>query len=239
MEETEGRSHRATNWFAALTRTGRLPGLLVVIACGIVLYGFLFSGDYAVDDVVVRGAQLGDPVEIASTSGAFGASIFEVEPALVAGRIAELPYVQNVNVETHWPSQVVVTVEERVPVIVWRTAGRSFLVDAHGQILAPASADSDLPVVESDTGDVEIGGAIDPRQVASVQSVYASVGPQLDSLTWSEREGLTAQLDDRSIVIFGYPERFPMKIAVYQDIGTIETAWSVLDLREPERPYYE
>lgn len=235
----EGFSHRATNWFAVLTRTGRLPGLLVAIACGIVLYGFLVSGDYVVDDVVVRGAQLGDPVEIASATGAFGESIFDVEPASIAERIGALPYVERVDVETHWPSQVVVTVTERTPVVVWRTGDGSYLVDAYGHVLGDAGSDSGLPVVESDALEIEAGGFVDPRQVAAVAAVYQMLGTRLESVTWSEREGLTAQLDDRRIVIFGYPEQFPLKMAVFQEFGTIDTPWSVLDLREPDRPYYE
>lgn len=236
---TERRPHRAINWFAVLTRTGRLPSLLVAIAGAIVLYGFLFSGDYEVDDVVVKGAQLGDPVEIASASGAFGDSVFEVEPKVIAERLTALPYMQQVDIETHWPSQIVVNVTERVPVIVWETEESSFLVDARGQLLTATGNGMDLPVVESEAVELEVGGQIDPRWVASVRAVYDSLGPQLDRVIWSDREGLTARLDDKSIVMFGYPERFPLKVAVYQEVRTTDMLWSVLDLREPDRPYYE
>jgi cell division protein FtsQ len=216
-----------------------LPSLLVAIACAIVLYGFLFSGDYGVDDVVVKGAQLGDPVEIASATGAFGDSVFEVEPEAVAKRLTALPYMQQVNIETHWPSQIVVNVTERVPVIVWQTEDGSFLVDARGQVLAMAGNGMDLPVVESEAIELEAGGQIDPQLVASVRAVYDNLGPQLDRVIWSDREGLTARLEDKSIVMFGYPERFPLKLAVYQEVRTSDMVWSVLDLREPDRPYFE
>ena len=231
--------HRATNWLSNLTRTGRLPSLLVAVACGIVLYGFLFSGDYGVDDVVVRGAHLGDPVEIASAAGAFGESVFEVQPEVIAERLAALPYVQQVDIDTHWPSQIVVHVTERVPVVVWRTEESRFLIDAQGQVLAIAGADTGLPIVESDALELGVGGSIDPRRVAAVQAVYETLGAQVDRVTWSERDGLTARLQDKSIVMFGYPERLPLKMAVYQEVRTTNMAWSVLDLREPDRPYYE
>lgn len=222
-----------------LTRSGRLSSLLVAAACGIVLYGFLFSGDYGVDDVVVRGAHLGDPVEIASATGAFGESVFEVQPEVIAGRLAALPYVQQVDIDTHWPSQIVVHVTERVPVVVWRTEESRFLIDAQGQVLTIAGDDMGLPIVESDALELEVGGSIDPRRVAAVQVVYETLGTQVDRVTWSERDGLTARLQDKSIVMFGYPERLPLKMAVYQEVRTTGMAWSVLDLREPDRPYYE
>lgn len=239
VERSSSVPRRATNWFVVLTRTGRLPSLLVAIACAIVLYGFLFSGDYSVDDVVVQGAQLGDPMEIASATGAFGESVFEVEPEAVAEQLTALPYMQQVDIETHWPSQIVVNVTERVPAIVWQTAESSFLIDAHGQVLTTTGNSMDLPVVESEAIEIEAGGQIDPQWVASVQAVYESLGPQLDRVIWSDREGLTARLDDKSIVMFGYPEHFPMKIAVYQEVRTSGIVWAVLDLREPDRPYYE
>ena len=234
-----GGLHRATNWFAVLTRTGRLPSLLAAIACAIVLYGFLFSGDYGVNDVVVKGARLGDPVEIASATGAFGDSVFEVEPEVIAERLTALPYMQQVDIETHWPSQIVVNVTERVPAIVWRTEESSFLIDAHGKVLTMAGDSMDLPVVESETIEIEAGGQIDPQWVASVRAVYDSLGPQLDRVIWSDRAGFTARLDDKSVVMLGYPERFPLKLAVYQEVRTTGMVWSVLDLREPDRPYYE
>ncbi len=234
-----GISRRASSWFAVLTRTGRLPSLLVAIACAIVLYGFLFSGDYGVDDIVVRGARLGDPVEIASATGAFGESIFEVEPELIAGRLATLPYVHQVDIEAHWPSQIVIHVTERVPVIVWQTENNAFLIDVQGQVLASSAGNTDLPVVESEASELEVGGSVDPQRVASVQAAYETLGSQIDRVTWSERDGLTARLDDKSIVRLGYPERFPLKLAVYQEFRTTDINWSVLDLREPDRPYYE
>lgn len=235
----ESLSHRATGWFSNLTRTGRLPSLLVAAACGIVLYGFLFSGDYGVDDVVVRGAHLGDPVEIASATGAFGESVFEIQPDVIAQRLAALPYVQQVDIETHWPSQIVVHVTERVPAIVWRTEESRVLIDGRGQVLAFTGDDVRLPVVESDALELVVGGSIDPIQVAAVQAVYETLGTQVDRVTWSERDGLTARLQDKSIVMFGYPERLPLKMAVYQEVRATGVVWSVLDLREPDRPYYE
>ncbi|MBA2453336.1 MAG: FtsQ-type POTRA domain-containing protein [Chloroflexia bacterium] len=239
MERSRRGPHRATNWFAVLTRTGRLPSLLVAIACAIVLYGFLFSGDYGVDDVVVKGARLGDPVEIASATGALGDSVFEVEPETIAQRLTALPYIQQVDIETHWPSRIVVNVTERIPVIVWQTEEGRFLIDAYGQVLTIVGSSVDLPIVESEAVEVEVGGQIDPQWVASVRTVYDSLGTQLDRVIWSDREGLTARLDDKSIVMFGYPDRIPLKIAVYQEVGTTPMVWSVLDLREPDRPFYE
>lgn len=234
-----GRRAGGEGRFAVLTRTGRLPSLLAAVACGIVLYGFLFSGDYGVDDVVVRGAQLGDPVEIASASGAFGNSVFEVQPEIIAERLTALPYVQRVDVETHWPSQVVVNVTERVPAIVWQTEESAFLVDAHGQVLMTAGNDLGLPLVESEAVELEPGGELDASWVAAVQAVHDTLGNQLDWVVWSEREGLTARLNDKRIVVFGFPERLPLKLAVYQEISPADLVWAVLDLREPERPYYE
>lgn len=226
------------SWFKLLARSGRLPALVAAIGCAILLYGFLLSGDFAIDDVTVRGAQIGDPVEIAASTGAFGESVFQVESDQVAQRLAALPYVERVDVETRLPSRLVVSVTERTPVLVWQTSEQAFLIDSRGQVLA-AGNDAGLPLVDSGAIDVKIGGTIGPERVAAVHAVQEALGAQLESMTWDEREGLKARLQDDRVVIFGEPDQLPLKLAVYQELRPTGLTWEVLDLREPDRPYYK
>lgn len=215
-----------------------MPAFLFACGCLVLLYGFLLSGDFDVDDVTVRGARLGDPRDVAASTGAFDQSIFEIEPASIANRLALLPYVESVSVETRLPSQVVVTLSERTPVLVWVTGQTSFLVDAHGKVMMQGTA-PDLPGVESTGLELAPGGSIPAEQVAAVSAIQSEFGPQVDELTWNDRQGFVVRLDDKRMVILGEPERFPKKLAVYREFRATDAVWSVLDLREPDRPYYE
>jgi cell division protein FtsQ len=226
------------SWFSVVLRTGRLPAFIVACSCTVLLYGFLFSGDFAVNDVTVRGAQIGDAREIAGATEAFGTSLFRVQPDNIAERLTELPYVEQVVVETRLPSQVLVTLTERVPVLVWMTNDGPLLVDSHGQILQAADQDG-LPQVESDSVRLQPGDAIANARVSAVLALQEEIGPDIDVITWNQRNGLTVQRLDGRLIIFGEPDRFPLKMAVYQEVSTRELPWMVLDLREPDRPYYE
>jgi len=226
------------SWFSVVSRTGRLPAFIVACSCAVLLYGFLFSGDFAVNDVTVRGAQLGDAREIAGTTGAFGESLFRVQPDSIAGRLAGLPYVEQVIVETRLPSRVVVTLTEREPVLVWVTSDGPLLVDRHGRILKAADQNG-LPHVESDSVRLQPGGALATGKISAVLALEEEMGPDINVITWNQRNGLTVQRHDGRLIIFGEPDRFPLKLAVYQEVSTRELTWMVLDLREPDRPYYE
>jgi cell division protein FtsQ len=238
QHSARSRTRRMGSWFSVLARTGRLPAFIVACSCLVLLYGFLLSGDFAVNDVTVRGAQLGDAREIAGSTGAFGASLFRVQPDRIAARLAELPYVERVVVETRLPSRVVVTITEREPALVWITVDGPLLVDRHGHILTVADNEG-LPRVESDSVRLHPGEAIATGKISAVIALYEEMGRDIQAITWSQRNGLTVQRQDGRLIIFGEPDRFPLKMAVYQEVSTRETTWMVLDLREPDRPYYE
>jgi cell division protein FtsQ len=219
-------------------RSGRLPALLVTLAGLLLLYGLLLSGDYVVASVVVEGARIGNPQEIAATSRAFGQPIFELNPDDAARRVARLPYVETASVRASFPDKVEIVVVERVPVVTWQVNGQAFLVDARGNVLLAGRA-PDLPsaVVEGDTP--VVGGAVDQARVATVVAVREALGDRLDELRWTASDGLIAQLANGRVVVFGDAERIPRKLAVLETVASSPASWSVLDLREPDRPYYK
>jgi hypothetical protein len=47
--------------------------------------------------------------------------------------------VANANMEKQWPNQMVVTVTERTPVMLWQTRQGTYSVDTEGAVIAPAS----------------------------------------------------------------------------------------------------
>jgi hypothetical protein len=72
-----------------------------------------------------------------------------------------------------------------------------------------------------------------------VIAVRAAIGDQIAQLRWTAGDGLVANLRNGREVILGDPARMPMKLAVYQSVVGLNQEWGLLDLREPDRPYYK
>ncbi len=223
---------------AELVRSGRMPAFFVMAGGLLLLYGFLFSGDFLVDSVVVRGTSIGDPAAIVTTADAIGEPIFTIDASDSAGRVARLPYVESVSVSTRFPDEVVISVIERTPVVLWQVEAQAFLVDAHGNILAEQPREG-LPLVIVEGDPPLVGGTVDAERVAAVIAVREALAERLEELRWSATEGLIARLDDKRVIILGDSERMPLKLAVYGEVARLPEPWSLLDLREPDRPYYE
>lgn len=202
------------------------------------LYGFLFSNDFLIASVEVRGVELGDSAEVALAAGAMGESIFRIDAGHAAARVAALPYVERVTVETRFPDRVVISVTERIPAIVWRAGSERLLVDERGNVIGNVGP-VDLPVVIGVETPPEIGSTLDAELVAAVRAIHEALGTRLVELRVDPLDGLTVRLDDGAIVILGTPDDTPLKLAILEEVRAQGGNWSLLDLREPARPYYK
>jgi cell division protein FtsQ len=232
-----GRSAGVGHELATLVRNGRMPAFFAAAAGGLLLYGFLLSGDFLVGTVLVRGTTIGNPAEIVTTANAIGKPIFTIDASESADRVAALPYVERVTVRTRFPDEVVISVVERRPAVQWQAGGRAFLVDGRGHVLLE-SWRADLPLVVVEGEPPVVGETVAAENVAAVVAVREALGERIDELTWTLDDGLVARLDDKRVVIFGFAERAPLKLAVYSEVARMTEPWSVLDLREPDRPYF-
>ena len=220
-------------------RSGRIPAFVVLLAGLGLLYGFLLSGDFLVGTVTVRGTALGNPADIVTTAQAIGEPIFTIDASDSAARVARLPYVERVEVTTRFPDEVIISVVERVPVAVWNVAGRAFLVDARGHVLSEATAPQ-LPVAIVEGDAPTVGDTLDPTRVAAVVAVQQALADELTSLEWTTANGLIVRLTNQRLVIFGDERAMPAKLAVLAELKRVNRDdWTVLDLREPDRPYYK
>lgn len=232
------RSARIQRHMTMLVRSGRMPAFFVMAGGFLLLYGFLLSGDFLVGTVVVNGTRIGNPAQVVTTADAIGEPIFTIDASESADRVAELPYVAHVSVQTRFPDKVVISVDERTPVVVWRSGAQAFLVDEHGNVLAEQTREG-LPGVIDEGAPPTVGGSIPADRVAAVVAVRETMAQSLETLTWTTTDGLVARLTDKRIVILGDTRRIPMKLAVYGEVARLQESWSLLDLREPDRPYYE
>jgi hypothetical protein len=71
--------------------------------------------------------------------GMQGQNIFLLDVDATLERINASPQVASVSLDKQWPNQLIVTVVERKPVLLWQTTKGTYGVDGQGMVIAEAS----------------------------------------------------------------------------------------------------
>lgn len=218
---------------------GRLPAFLLSVGLAVLAFGFLFSGDFAVRTVVVQGNTLAYADSIVAASEALGRSIFWLDTQEVARRVASYPAVASAEVSAEFPDRVVVQLHERVPAFVWQTGDKAVLVDDQGWVIAEGYAPK-LPRIVEIQGNLPVPGSQLPAQLnEAIRAIGDKLGTRLAMLEYDPTNGLMVQLADGRVAVLGSTDRIPLKLAVLQAALASPDQWSRLDVREPDRPYYQ
>lgn len=125
---------------------------LLTVACAYALTGPAFR----VEQVNVIGTHSGALSQQIQQMGMQGQNIFLIDVTGLTDRIDALPQVASVNLQKQWPNQLVVTVQQRVPALLWQTSYGTFSVDGQGVVIAPASAS---PTMNRGATNREVTGA--------------------------------------------------------------------------------
>src|SRR5260370_4050299 len=114
--------------------------LLVICALGASFA--LTNSNFRVQQVNVVGTQNRTMVHTIQNMGIQGQNIFLLDVGALTSHIEALPIVASVNLEKQLPNQLVVTVVERTPVLLWQTQQGTFSADSNGIVIAPAGESS-------------------------------------------------------------------------------------------------
>ena len=228
-------------------RAGALLAMLVAAAA---IYGVTSSSAFVYDDLQVEGATFTDreAVEVALEE-VRGRNLFGLRTGALEAGLRELPAVRGADVTVRLPDSLLVRVEERAPILVWRVGARRYLVDGDGRLFARLGKDSaegagvtDLPVVEdrrATSAGLSVGGrleAVDLDAATRLASLEpADVGSEADGLgvVVSDANGFVVQArPDSWSAVFGFytlslrtPELIP---------GQVRLLRSLLIGREPQ-----
>lgn len=238
-EKRKRRRNRVGSYFKSVAVNGRLPAFLLSVGLSVLVFGFLFSGDFPVRVVVVEGNKVAYADAIVERSDAIGQSIFTLDTGQVAQRVAQHPAVASADVHAELPDTVVVKVTERIPFLVWRTGSQSVLVDARGTVIANGD-DASLPHVTQTSGTAPAPGDRVPADIVQAAAYLTKqMGSSLTALGYDDTNGLTAQLSDGRTVVLGSGSQIPLKMSVVSAALKMSEQWSRLDVREPDRPFYQ
>jgi cell division protein FtsQ len=206
-EVTRQRSRR--RW-----RVGLIVGGVVVLVAGV--WATLHSAVLAARHVTVIGAIHTGVGPVTAAVGLDGQPLVDVNPGRVAARVEALPWVAHATVTRHWPSDVTVTVVERVAVAAVADPGHgAVLVDAHGHVLSlvpsvPAgSVVLDVPVSAGAPGSV-LGAPAAPA-LAALAAVPPVLQRRLEQVEVAPDGDVTLALTGNIGVTLGPAVELPAK----------------------------
>jgi hypothetical protein len=139
---------------------GRLLGFLTLLA--VIIGGVsvaLTSPTFHIQHLVISGTHNQGLISYIQHMGIQGQDIFLLNQSALAARLETLPLVASASLVVQLPSSVMVNIQEREPVLLWRN-GQSILgIDQSGMVIAPLSQLSsakNLPIVIDKRSHVQI-----------------------------------------------------------------------------------
>lgn len=229
-------------WTMVMLRNGRLPAAAGALGLAAVLAYVVTDARYSVQTVVVTGVAALPGSAVAEASGVLGESVFRVDSAAVARRIAALPGLEGVEITAETPDRLVVHVSERRALLIWDTGDAAFLIDGAGDVIAQAdpAAPLSLPRLSALPGNPvpSVGGMVDTMPVratlALAERLPSDAGVTQAAITLDPVLGVVVQTE-RWRTIVGNDERMGKKLAVLKLLLRGQQ-WSEADIRDPDRP---
>jgi hypothetical protein len=127
-----------------------------------------------------------DPAVVAETLGlAEGGNAFQLDTAPLEAALRALPAVAAADVAVVLPdARVVVTIEERQPVVAWQIGQTRFIADRDGKVFATVKKAASLPAGVTVIDDLRAGGDLGELAIgATIDPVEFDVATRLGSLT--------------------------------------------------------
>ncbi len=113
---------------------GFLSVLLVIV--GGVIFA-LTSSTFTIQQVTISGTHNATLLASIGHIGIRGQNIFLFNQSAVTARLNALPLVASANLIVQLPNSVFISVEERVPVLLWQSGQTTFGVASDGTVIAP------------------------------------------------------------------------------------------------------
>ena len=214
------RRTRSVRRATAVLTTVRAGAALAMLASAAAIYGVSASSAFDYTQLLVAGAHYTDQAAVeAAISDVRGRNLFGLATRPLQASLESLLTVAGARVDVRLPSTLAVTLDERVPVLVWQVGARRYLADRGGTLFARLSdktlvGAAGLPVVDdirAASAGLSVGLRIDPVDVDAATRlaslVPSDVGSGADSLIVqvSDETGFALRAKPRGwLAIFGF-----------------------------------
>ncbi|MDN3481676.1 FtsQ-type POTRA domain-containing protein [Arthrobacter sp. APC 3897] len=219
--------------------------LLVSVVTAVVLLGaflaFLFlSPALALKTVTVQGNSLLAEDEVhRALQPLMGEPLTTISDDDVAGLLADRPEVAGVDVVAVPPSEIIVSITERVPVAVLQTGNAFSLIDEDGLVIGTAAnrAEARLPLI--DGGSEAVNNAVFSTVTSVLSVLPENVLAQLDHASATSVDSVELQLLNGQTVFWGSAESNVAKARVLEALLLMppkDPPISVFDVSTPSAP---
>jgi hypothetical protein len=152
-------------------------------------------------------------------AGARGENLFLLSTDPLRAALEALPTVDQASVGVQLPGTLVVTLRERVPVLVWRVGARRYLTDSTGELFGrigddPPAETTSLPVIDdrrAASAGLSIATRLDPQDVDAATRLASLVPGDIGSASKrlevrvTDENGFVVRADPQGwIAIFGF-----------------------------------
>ena len=226
----------------------RAGAALAMLLAAFAIYGVGASPAFEFGELRIEGATYTDPDAVQRTmEEARGENLFLLSTAPLVTSLREIPTVADARIAIALPGTLVVTLDERQPVLVWKVGSQRYLVDRDGLIVgrlgddAPLAATA-LPAVVDErvrSSSLGVGVRLDPVDVDAATRL-ASLNPaQIGS---SARKLAVVVTDDHGFEVRAQPEGWTAIFGFYTPTlrrteiipGQVRLLSRLLVGREPE-----
>lgn len=218
----------------------RLRRVLIVLAVLVVLAAVLtwvvaFSSLFGVRSVTVRGAHVLSPRTIERIADVtHGTPLVRLDTDAITRRVERLTDVESAQVDTSFPSTVIITVRERTAVGYTRVAGKDMLVDHTGyQYRGVDRPPPHLPrfVVPHGNAARSAGAAV----ATAAAALPAKLLHRITSIQALDPGSITLVLRDQRVVRWGSAARSADKARVLPILLT--RSGTHIDVTDPDQPF--
>ncbi len=198
----------------------RAGAALAMLASAGAIYGVGASSAFEYTRLQVDGAVYTDPAAAEdAVANARGENLFNLstEPLRVA--LEALPTVAEARVGVELPGTLLVSLRERVPVVVWKVGARHYLADGAGDLFGrlgdePPAQAAELSVIDdrrAASAGLSVGLRLDPQDVDAATRLASLVPGDLGSaaralrVRVTDEHGFVVRADPQGwIAIFGF-----------------------------------
>jgi cell division septal protein FtsQ len=228
--------------------TVRAGAALAMLVSAAAIYGVGASPAFDYTKMQLEGVQFTDPAAVeGALSTARGENLFRLSTGPLLAELERLPTVDHARIDVRLPATLAVTIDEREPILVWRSGDARYLAAADGTLLAklgdaPGGAAAGLPeVVDSRAGSSTLAvgsrlSAVDVDAATRLASLRpADVGSQAVALA-------IAVTDENGFVLTTKPAGWSAVFGFYTPSlrttelipGQVRLLRSLLEGREPQ-----
>ncbi|HSL35032.1 MAG TPA: FtsQ-type POTRA domain-containing protein [Candidatus Limnocylindrales bacterium] len=216
-----GRRTRPIRRSSAGLGSVRAGAILALLVSGGGIYGLASSSAFAYETLRIEGTSIVSEATVRERLElAQGVNLFTIQTEPLEERLRAIPAVGGADVSVALPDAIVVRLDERRPLLVWRSGEHSWYVDATGSVFAevgddPPEAAAELPVVIDARAvalGLRVGSTIDPVDLDAATRLASLTPAQVGSAAAGLSVGVT---DDNGFVLSSVPKSWVAVFGFY------------------------